>query len=254
MRKTFPCHDFLIRQLDVKCISPEFLLETLEATSWNLWAAVDFRIFGNNTVHPICDMWSRCTCFRLAPHAWVLGRLIVPPSHIFFQANKKNQISSLLTRCEGNAPLTDEFPSQKASNAENASMPWHHHVYFRLYKTIIDVRGRHIPASIWSIHFRHQLASIGNAWAADKAQWCYSRTIMGRNKLNSDTQNCAKTHNMLNYLDEMTKCIGILALLSFDTGRNFFSWIINLFILHSKFHESWGQSDVVGSWEACHWT
>ena len=29
--------------------------------------------------------------------------------------------------CEGNSPVTDEFPEQRASNAENVSIPWCHH-------------------------------------------------------------------------------------------------------------------------------
>ena len=29
--------------------------------------------------------------------------------------------------CEGNSPGTGEFPAQKASNAENVSIWWHHH-------------------------------------------------------------------------------------------------------------------------------
>ena len=29
--------------------------------------------------------------------------------------------------CEGNSPVTDEFPSQRASNAENISIRWRHH-------------------------------------------------------------------------------------------------------------------------------
>ena len=29
--------------------------------------------------------------------------------------------------CEGNSPVTGEFPSQKASNAENVSIWWRHH-------------------------------------------------------------------------------------------------------------------------------
>ena len=31
--------------------------------------------------------------------------------------------------CEGNQPVTNGFPSQKASNAENVSIWWRHHVY-----------------------------------------------------------------------------------------------------------------------------
>ena len=30
--------------------------------------------------------------------------------------------------CAGNSPGTGEFPTQRASNAENASIRWHHHV------------------------------------------------------------------------------------------------------------------------------
>ena len=30
--------------------------------------------------------------------------------------------------CAGNSPVTDEFPTQKASNAENVSILWRHHV------------------------------------------------------------------------------------------------------------------------------
>ena len=29
--------------------------------------------------------------------------------------------------CEGNSPVTDEFPAQRASNAENVSIWWRHH-------------------------------------------------------------------------------------------------------------------------------
>ena len=31
--------------------------------------------------------------------------------------------------CEGNSPVTGEFPTQRASNAENVSIWWRHHVW-----------------------------------------------------------------------------------------------------------------------------
>ena len=31
--------------------------------------------------------------------------------------------------CEGNLPVTGEFPAQMASNVENVSIWWHHHEY-----------------------------------------------------------------------------------------------------------------------------
>ena len=36
----------------------------------------------------------------------------------------KLRISGL---CEGNSPVTGEFPSQRASNVENVSIWWRHH-------------------------------------------------------------------------------------------------------------------------------
>ena len=34
---------------------------------------------------------------------------------------------------EGNTPVTGEFPAQRASNAENVSIWWHHDIVFRQY-------------------------------------------------------------------------------------------------------------------------
>ena len=40
---------------------------------------------------------------------------------------RKHQSSALLALCTGNSPVTDEFPAQRASNAENVSIWWCHH-------------------------------------------------------------------------------------------------------------------------------
>ena len=34
--------------------------------------------------------------------------------------------------CRGNSPVTGEFPAQRASNAENVSIWWRHHVFFQI--------------------------------------------------------------------------------------------------------------------------
>ena len=39
--------------------------------------------------------------------------------------------------CEGNSPVTCEFPAQRTSNAENVSIWWRHHV------TLLRVAGEH---------------------------------------------------------------------------------------------------------------
>ena len=45
---------------------------------------------------------------------------------------RKHQSSALLAICAGNSPVTGEFPAQMASNAENVSIWWRHHVMRRL--------------------------------------------------------------------------------------------------------------------------
>ena len=41
-------------------------------------------------------------------------------------ANKKTPKLRVTGLCEGNPPVTGGFPSQSASNAENASISWRH--------------------------------------------------------------------------------------------------------------------------------
>ena len=41
--------------------------------------------------------------------------------------SKKTSKFRVIGLCEGNAPVTGEFPSQRASNAENVSIWWRHH-------------------------------------------------------------------------------------------------------------------------------
>ena len=47
---------------------------------------------------------------------------------LFRHRSKKMWELCVTGLCEGNSPVTGEFPSQKASNAENVSIWWHHHV------------------------------------------------------------------------------------------------------------------------------
>ena len=56
-------------------------------------------------------------------------------NRLFRRRSKK--ISKLRVKglCEGNFPVTGEFPAQMASNAENVSIWWRHHV-----DTITDAR------------------------------------------------------------------------------------------------------------------
>ena len=46
-------------------------------------------------------------------------------------ATSKLRVTGL---CEGNSPVTSEFPAQRTSNAENVSIWWRHHVYFAVWE------------------------------------------------------------------------------------------------------------------------
>ena len=54
------------------------------------------------------------------PHDYLLNRL-------FRRRSKKTSKLRATGLCEGNSPVTGEFPSQRASNAENVSIWWRHH-------------------------------------------------------------------------------------------------------------------------------
>ena len=54
------------------------------------------------------------------PHDCLLKRL-------FRRRSKKTSKLRVTGLCEGNSPVTGEFPAQRASNAENVSIWWRHH-------------------------------------------------------------------------------------------------------------------------------
>ena len=54
------------------------------------------------------------------PHDCLLKRL-------FGRRSKKTSKFRVTSLCVGNSPGTGEFPAQRASNAENVSIWWHHH-------------------------------------------------------------------------------------------------------------------------------
>ena len=68
--------------------------------------------------------WSHNGCDGVSnnqPHDCLLNRVFRPRSK---EASKLRVIGL----CAGNSPVTGEFPAQMASNAENVSIWWRHHV------------------------------------------------------------------------------------------------------------------------------
>ena len=79
-----------------------------------------------------------------------------------WRSSKKTSKLRVTGLCEGNSPVTGEFPAQRASNAENVSIWWRHHVI--TMKTMIEFMRRNslakgvictggnrakLPSSIW---------------------------------------------------------------------------------------------------------
>ena len=48
-------------------------------------------------------------------------------NHLFRRRSKKTSKLCVTGLCEGNSPVTGEFPAQRASNTENVSIWWPHH-------------------------------------------------------------------------------------------------------------------------------
>ena len=65
------------------------------------------------------------------PHDCLLNRS-------FRRRSKKTSKLHVTGLCEGNSPMTGEFPSQRASNAENVSISWRHHSYMNPYPSGIN--------------------------------------------------------------------------------------------------------------------
>ena len=64
-------------------------------------------------VNLLCKFWNKTTwtwTWTWTWHRW-----------------KKTSKLCVTGLCEGNSPVTGEFPAQMASNAENVSIWWHHH-------------------------------------------------------------------------------------------------------------------------------
>ena len=56
-----------------------------------------------------------------------ISSLTIVYSTIYSGADQKKKKLHITGLCEGNSPVTGEFPTQRASNAENVSILWRHH-------------------------------------------------------------------------------------------------------------------------------
>ena len=98
---------------------------------------------------------------------------------------RKHQSSALLAFCEGNSPVTGEFPAQSACNAENVSIWWRHHAapYWFWGQNIPwpmpwlmhdDVmKWKHFPRNWPFVRGIHRSRWIPHTKASDAELWCF---------------------------------------------------------------------------------
>ena len=76
------------------------------------------------------------------PHDCLLNRL-------FGRRSKKTSKLRVTGLCAGNSPGTGEFPTQKASNAENVSIWWRHHVKYLTYPIPVTEPHNALHGHLW---------------------------------------------------------------------------------------------------------
>ena len=87
----------------------------------NVWKEI--RINGIPTDLFLYHWWRHNGCNGVSnhqPHDCLLNRL-------FRRGSKKTSKLRVIGLCEGNSPVTGDFPAQRASNAENVSIWWRQH-------------------------------------------------------------------------------------------------------------------------------
>ena len=82
--------------------------------------------------------WSHNECDGVSNHRRLDGLL----NRLFGRRSVKTSKPRVNGLCEGNSPVTGEFPSQKASNAENVSIWWRLHARKHCIRSYESASGR----------------------------------------------------------------------------------------------------------------
>ena len=77
------------------------------------------------------------------PHDYLLNRL-------FRRRSKKISKLRITGLCDGNSPVTGEFPAQKANNAENVSIWWRHHALCLKSSVVVQQPTRWHTQAVYS--------------------------------------------------------------------------------------------------------
>ena len=111
------------------------------ASSWFFSETVKVCAHGNDVI--MIAMVSQITSLTIV-HSTVYWR----------RRSKKTSKLRVTGLCEGNSPMTGEFPTQTTSNAENVSIRWRHHVpkcCFLVFPTPYPTCHWLLPGSLQSV-------------------------------------------------------------------------------------------------------
>ena len=129
------------------------------------------------------------------PHECLLNRL-------FKRRSKKTWKLSVTGLCAGNSPVTDEFPAQMASNADNVSIWWRHHVFsHQIYTPLLQQIQR------------MQLKIVPTGWndtCTISFPLCHhqrKRCSLSDNKYNVSLNTLKPNQNWRHFPDDIFKCI-----------------------------------------------
>ena len=139
MRKAFPCHDVIVMEINCHLNKHDHTFDVCHYSSmpWlhRQLAKPMMKLTLSSSLHHTAYtlQWrfnGRDSVSNHQPHNCLLNRL-------FRRRSKKTSKLRVTGLCEGNSPGTGEFPAQRASYAENASIWWRHHVSIEIYRWAI---------------------------------------------------------------------------------------------------------------------
>ena len=125
--QTIVSHLVNAKLLSVLHVYYQSLIDRLTVSTWLMMPhpAPDTQQGGSDRERLTCTLQWRHNehddVLNHQPHDGLLKRL-------FSRRSKKTSKLGVTGLCEGNSPVTGEFPVQRASNAENVSIWWRHHV------------------------------------------------------------------------------------------------------------------------------
>ena len=77
------------------------------------------------------------------------------PDRLFRRKSKKTAKLRFIGLCDGNSPVTGEFPAQRASNAEIISVWWRHHICCIDTLTFVGLIWR-----LWTVVFQCKWSNV----------------------------------------------------------------------------------------------